>query len=94
MDAAAQAPHTGFPERMAGLFSRLWLPTLTGLGVLVVWQAVSLADWLYLPRQDFPPPTEIAGTLVDLAGTSTFWQAIGGDFRAESNITFGTQAFN
>ena len=28
------------------------------------------------------------------SGARPVWQAIGGDFRADSNITFGTQAFN
>jgi hypothetical protein len=31
---------------------------------------------------------------VIINGAKPTWQAIGGDFRADSNITFGTQAFN
>ena len=77
MDVAAQAPRTGFSARVAAVFDRVWLPTLTAICVVLLWQAVSLANWIYLPRQDFPAPTDIAGTLGDLARTSTFWRAIG-----------------
>lgn len=76
MEVAAQAPQRGFLSRAAGVVGRLWLPVLTGFCVLLVWELVSRADWIYLPRHDFPAPTDIVGTLGDLARMSTFWNAI------------------
>lgn len=82
MDVAAQVPRAPLSARFVGVLGRIWLPALTAVGVLLVWQAVSLADWIYLPRENFPPPTDIARTLGDLARTATFWDAFGQTLKA------------
>jgi ABC-type nitrate/sulfonate/bicarbonate transport system permease component len=43
-------------------------------GALVLWQVVSVTDTI--DRESFPPPTEVAGALVDVLGQSTFWTAL------------------
>jgi len=52
-------------------------PLLFGLAVLVLWELLSRADTLALPRRNVPAPTDIARQLFDQGRTAEFWTAVG-----------------
>jgi len=52
-------------------------PFLFALAVLVVWELVSRADTLTLPRSSLPAPTDIIRELFDQGRTADFWTAVG-----------------
>ena len=52
-------------------------PFLFAFAVLVVWELVSRADTLTLPRSSLPAPTDIIRELFDQGRTADFWTAVG-----------------
>ena len=62
--------------RLLARIRRWALPLLTGLALLAIWELISRANTIYLPRRDVPAPTDIAVALYHQASGHTYWVAI------------------
>lgn len=72
---ALDIPRRESPPAAVLAWQSLW-PKLAALGlVLALWQTVVWSGWK--PTYVLPSPFEVLGRLGELAGTATFWKAVG-----------------
>jgi NitT/TauT family transport system permease protein len=87
---ALSEPASGKPMRRRPVMgSTTVLTILTGIGILVVWQAVVMI--FRLPRIVLPPPADVALSLVQSLSTGRFYMHVGVTlFEALSGFIIGT----
>ena len=56
----------------------------TAVVLLVVWELLSRADTVYVPRADVPPPSDIVQALYHQLGSASFWSAVGATLKGWS----------
>ena len=74
LDALEDEDATG-QGRLGGLWSRVWPKVAALVLALGAWQLVVLSGWR--PRYVLPGPGTVFDELVGVAGTGTFWKALG-----------------